>query len=101
KLIQDRGLVQKSFVEGANQFILCELDVRGDAIVSQDFRDDQSRNRREDAEMICTLDRMKVDQGISGCTRQRHHRVDVALPLASFEYEGRIANRLQPLDRRP
>src|SRR5213075_1789905 len=60
KLIQDRGLVQKSFVEGANQFILCELDVRGDAVVSQDFRDDQSRNRREDAEMIGTFDRVQL-----------------------------------------
>src|SRR5947208_87079 len=85
---------QDSFVQGASQFILGELDVRGDAIVSQDFRGDQSRNRREDAEMIRTLDRMKVDQGISGGTRQRHDRVDVALLLGSFEYEGRIANRL-------
>ena len=51
--------------------------------------------------MIRTLDRVKVDQGISGCTRQRHDRIDVASLLGSFEYEGRIANRLQPLYRRP
>jgi hypothetical protein len=47
-------------MQGAGQFILSELDVRKDAIVSQDFRGDQSRNRREDAEMIGTFDRVQL-----------------------------------------
>jgi hypothetical protein len=49
--------------------------------------------------MIRTLDRVKVDQEISG-TRHGHDRVDVASLLGSFEYERRIANRLKPLYRR-
>jgi hypothetical protein len=72
-------VVQKSFVEGAGQFILRELDVRGNAIISQDFRGDQSRNRREHGEMIGTFDRvqLRVDRR---CERGGLRRFQSRLP---------------------